>query len=272
MQRADAAAILNISPTASSEEAVRAYRDLVTEYQSRLTNAPTPTLKNLYQARLRELEEAKEAFVGAAAGDGTSDLPTDQPSLAQPDVRGEPPAPPTPPKPPSTTTGQFKAQPTGPVVPPPPPPPRVEPRVPPAAEPLAPRKTNWALYGGIAAAVVVGALGYFLLGGGEQGPDSGGDTTAASTDTSYRTSVLTVLDQFEISRVLSNSGDYGGVMSALNEAGDSLRALSSRHPNDTAVTRMSRERDSLVRNATRACQAERRVALQTGLPAPACDF
>src|SRR6266540_966629 len=81
MNRADAAAILNIDPAASPEETRRAYQELFTEHQFRLTNAPTPGLKSLYQSRLRELDEARDILLAQEPTDATLDLPTDQPSL-----------------------------------------------------------------------------------------------------------------------------------------------------------------------------------------------
>ncbi len=81
MNRADAAAILNIDLAASPEETRRAYQELFTEHQFRLTNAPTPGLKSLYQSRLRELDEARDILLAQEATDATLDLPTDQPSL-----------------------------------------------------------------------------------------------------------------------------------------------------------------------------------------------
>jgi hypothetical protein len=80
MNRVDAAAILQIPPTASTEEARRAYQELFTEHQMRLTNAPTPALRNLYQARLRELDEARDAMSAETSADDT-DLPLAEPML-----------------------------------------------------------------------------------------------------------------------------------------------------------------------------------------------
>src|SRR5437667_5328124 len=122
MNRTDAAAILNVDPSASPEEARRAYQELFTEHQVRLTNAPTPALRSLYQARLLELDEARDALLTPSAGDANSDLPTDQPSIpsgagAAPPPRQPPPPPPrsetrkplTPPPPPKPARERIKS-------------------------------------------------------------------------------------------------------------------------------------------------------------------
>lgn len=107
MTRADAAAILQVPPTVSAEEARRAYQELFTEHQVRLTNAPTPALRNLYQARLREIDEARDAMLAQESADDT-DLPLAEPKLpgtsgpgwrSEADSRREPVQPPPPPRP-----------------------------------------------------------------------------------------------------------------------------------------------------------------------------
>ena len=100
MNRTDAALILNVDPSASPEEARRAYQELFTEHQVRLTNAPTPALRSLYQARLLELEEAKDALLSTSPSDANSFLPTDHPSIGSPSAIADPPRtqPPAPPR------------------------------------------------------------------------------------------------------------------------------------------------------------------------------
>jgi parvulin-like peptidyl-prolyl isomerase len=105
MNRADAAAILQVPPTASPEEARRAYQELFTEHQVRLTNAPTPALRNLYQARLRELDEARDAMSSETSVDDI-DLPLAEPKIPDGSASGwrseestKSPPPPPPPKP-----------------------------------------------------------------------------------------------------------------------------------------------------------------------------
>jgi hypothetical protein len=76
MTREEAAAILSIDPQASGEEARSRYEQLYSDYQIRLTNAPTPSLKKVYQANLQELQEAVRVL------NGTSDfVHADLPSI-----------------------------------------------------------------------------------------------------------------------------------------------------------------------------------------------
>lgn len=83
MNRTDAAAMLNIHPSASPEEARKAYQELYTEHQLRLTNAPTAALRSLYLNHLRELDEARDVLLGPSPGYVSPDLPTDQPSFPE---------------------------------------------------------------------------------------------------------------------------------------------------------------------------------------------
>lgn len=98
MTNTEAAAILNVNTSASPDDVRRAYQELFSEYQFRLTNAPTPSLKNLYHGRLRELDEARATLVGVEP-DQIVDLPTNEPtytiteSAGGPAARGTPQAP-----------------------------------------------------------------------------------------------------------------------------------------------------------------------------------
>src|SRR5688572_15404883 len=58
MTRKDALELLGLSADATAEEIGRQYAHHFSDYQIRLTNAPTPALKRLYQKNLAELEEA----------------------------------------------------------------------------------------------------------------------------------------------------------------------------------------------------------------------
>ncbi|MEE8146090.1 MAG: hypothetical protein V3T24_00680, partial [Longimicrobiales bacterium] len=55
------------------------FQELHSEYQVRLTNAPTPNLKKLYQQKLQELDEAAALLGGEAGGDDHQDLPAAEP-------------------------------------------------------------------------------------------------------------------------------------------------------------------------------------------------
>jgi hypothetical protein len=67
-------------PAGSSEEQIRKrYQELFSEYQVRLTNAPTPKLKEKYNQRLEELRAAFAELVPDAAGALATDLPSAKP-------------------------------------------------------------------------------------------------------------------------------------------------------------------------------------------------
>ena len=67
-------------PAGSSEEQIRQrYQELFSEYQVRLTNAPTPKLKEKYNQRLEELRAAFAELVPDAAGALATDLPSAKP-------------------------------------------------------------------------------------------------------------------------------------------------------------------------------------------------
>lgn len=73
MQKEDALQLLNLKDNATSEEILAKYNEQYSDYQVRLTNAPTPNLKKLYQKNLQELEEAKSVLISGTDTD-TSEL------------------------------------------------------------------------------------------------------------------------------------------------------------------------------------------------------
>jgi hypothetical protein len=77
----EALELLNISANAGKEEISSAYKQLFSDYQIRLTNAPTPHLKTLYQNNLKKLEEALKLLLPEGIGAGSDDLPSDTPTL-----------------------------------------------------------------------------------------------------------------------------------------------------------------------------------------------
>lgn len=79
MTKEEAAAILGILPTSTIDEVRRRYQELHSDYQIRLTNAPTPALRKAYQKNLQELREASEVLYPGLELTTASDLPTSQP-------------------------------------------------------------------------------------------------------------------------------------------------------------------------------------------------
>ena len=88
-------AVLDL-PSGSGEDQIRQkYQELFSEYQVRLTNAPTPKLKEKYNQKLQELREAFAELVPDAAGAVAADLPSATPV----DAPEPPPAPAAPSQP-----------------------------------------------------------------------------------------------------------------------------------------------------------------------------
>lgn len=79
MTREEAAALLEVSVTAEPRHVARRYQELCSDYQVRLTNAPTTTLKRVYQDRLRDLEDALKLLQ-----DPTRDFPGTGPRASEP--------------------------------------------------------------------------------------------------------------------------------------------------------------------------------------------
>lgn len=74
-----ALAVLTLEPGASAETIEKRFNELYSDMQIRLTNAPTPNLKKLYQKNLQELEDAFAFLtVGAKV---SNDLPSARPSI-----------------------------------------------------------------------------------------------------------------------------------------------------------------------------------------------
>jgi hypothetical protein len=82
MTRTDAAALLGVSEDISPGDLRRRYETLHTDYQIRLTNAPTPALKKTYQQKLQELGAAADILhPGFSSGTTGGDLPATEPML-----------------------------------------------------------------------------------------------------------------------------------------------------------------------------------------------
>lgn len=79
MNREDAAAILNVRPNATPSDVRSSFQELYSDYQVRLTNAPTPALKKAYQKNLEDLRNACEVLHPGFVFDSEGDLPSAQP-------------------------------------------------------------------------------------------------------------------------------------------------------------------------------------------------
>ncbi|TNE80524.1 MAG: hypothetical protein EP332_07240 [Bacteroidetes bacterium] len=79
MNSSDAHIILGLNEGASPEEMEAKFQEVYSDYQIRLSNAPTPNLKKLYQKNLQELEEAYNLLSGGV--NTSSDLPSSKPQL-----------------------------------------------------------------------------------------------------------------------------------------------------------------------------------------------
>ena len=58
----EAAELLGVTPGAPPHEIRRKYQKIYNDYQIRLTNAPTASLKRMYQKNLQELKAAVEVL------------------------------------------------------------------------------------------------------------------------------------------------------------------------------------------------------------------
>jgi hypothetical protein len=81
MNKSEASELLNLSTNATKTEISSAYKKLFSDYQIRLSNAPTPHLKTLYQNNLKKLEDAMKVLLPEGLGGGLEDLPSDTPIL-----------------------------------------------------------------------------------------------------------------------------------------------------------------------------------------------
>jgi len=60
MTEAEAAEILGLWPGSPADEVVRRYQKLFNDFQIRITNAPTPALKKMYQKNIQDLRTAAD--------------------------------------------------------------------------------------------------------------------------------------------------------------------------------------------------------------------
>lgn len=72
--------IFNLDESATTEEIQTRFNELYSDFQIRLTNAPTPNLKKLYQKNLQELEETYALLTNQkVTGQTKTDLPSSKP-------------------------------------------------------------------------------------------------------------------------------------------------------------------------------------------------
>lgn len=254
MNRTDAAAILNLDPSASAEEARRAYQELFTEHQVRLTNAPTPALRSLYQARLLELDEAKDAFLVPSAGDADSDLPTDQPSIpSHIPPAAAPPAVPLnqPPQRPPGGVAEQQRKPEAAAEPPP------APIVRPVSAPR--KKTSMGAITAIGIGIGVAGFVAMKAMGGRSG-DAPREKATPVAIVSYADSLPPIRENITVARVEFGRGDYDAANSALKDADRRYGALPPAAASDTAVIRLKEQLDQLHSKVARACEALKKVA------------
>jgi predicted component of type VI protein secretion system len=64
----EAAEILGLWPGTSADEVRRRYQKMYNDFQIRLTNAPTPSLKRMYQKNIQDLRTACEVLSPGAVG------------------------------------------------------------------------------------------------------------------------------------------------------------------------------------------------------------
>ena len=60
MTEAEAAEILGLWPGSPADEVKRRYQKLFNDFQIRITNAPTPALKKMYQKNIQDLRTAAD--------------------------------------------------------------------------------------------------------------------------------------------------------------------------------------------------------------------
>jgi hypothetical protein len=89
MDKIEALAIIGVSENSSNEEITAKFNELYNDYHIRLTNAPTPNLKKLYQKNLQELNEAKKILIGDEI-EKLQDLPSSTPLYQKSVVRENP--------------------------------------------------------------------------------------------------------------------------------------------------------------------------------------
>jgi len=86
MTKTEAAEFLSLSETATADDVRSRFQELYSDYHIRLTNAPTATLKRVYQRNLEELRLACETFFPGMVFATPQDLPAAEPVHGIPDI------------------------------------------------------------------------------------------------------------------------------------------------------------------------------------------
>jgi hypothetical protein len=68
MSPAEAAELIGLWPGSPPDEVRKRYQKLYNDFQIRLTNAPTPALKKMYQRNMQDLKTACEVIAPGAIG------------------------------------------------------------------------------------------------------------------------------------------------------------------------------------------------------------
>src|SRR5438552_4181167 len=79
MTKEEALQLLALPDNPTDEDTKKKYNELYNEYQIRLTNAPTPNLKKLYQKNLQELNEALNFLLLGETSGILKELPSSAP-------------------------------------------------------------------------------------------------------------------------------------------------------------------------------------------------
>lgn len=79
MTRDEALSLLGLPENATTDAVQARYGEVYNDHQLRLTNAPTPNLKKLYQKNLEEVNEALQVLLGGSAGAVLKELPSSAP-------------------------------------------------------------------------------------------------------------------------------------------------------------------------------------------------
>jgi hypothetical protein len=79
MSAAEAAELIGLWPGSPPDEVRKRYQKLYNDFQIRLTNAPTPALKKMYQRNMQDLKVACEVISPGAIARRASALRSDRP-------------------------------------------------------------------------------------------------------------------------------------------------------------------------------------------------